>query len=96
MRIWTQIKIVGHRSKFEELDSGSDHITVVESLIKWALDEIYKSRLIIKFAFVPRTKSFNRFQIRPSVRLNNSEFSEMCTNSLDNQRLTRARNRNFH
>ena len=27
-------KIVGHRSRFEELDSGSDQITVVESLIK--------------------------------------------------------------
>jgi hypothetical protein len=26
-------KIVKHRSKFEELDSGSDQITVVESLI---------------------------------------------------------------
>jgi hypothetical protein len=26
-------KIVGHRSKFEELDSGSDQIKVVESLI---------------------------------------------------------------
>jgi hypothetical protein len=89
-------KRVRHRSKFEELDSGSDHITVVESLIKWALDEIYKSRLIIKFAFVPRIKVFNRFQIRPSVRLNNSKFGEMCTNSLDNQRHTRARNTNFY
>ena len=27
-------KIVEHRSRFEELDSGSDQITVVESLIK--------------------------------------------------------------
>jgi hypothetical protein len=46
-------------------------------LIKWALDEIYKSRLIIEFAFVPRNKSFNRLQIRPSVRPNKSEFGEM-------------------
>ena len=82
--------------KVEESDSGSDQLTVVESLIKWALDEIYKSRLIIKFAFVPRIKVFNRFQIRPSVRLNNSEFDEMCTNSMDNQRHMRARNRDFH
>jgi hypothetical protein len=27
-------KIVGHRSKFEELDSDIDQITAVESLIK--------------------------------------------------------------
>jgi hypothetical protein len=27
-------KIVGHRSRFEELDSGSDQTTAVESLIK--------------------------------------------------------------
>jgi hypothetical protein len=27
-------KIVEHRSKFEELDSGSNQITVIESLIK--------------------------------------------------------------
>jgi hypothetical protein len=27
-------KIVGHRSRFEKLDSGSDQLTVVESLIK--------------------------------------------------------------
>jgi hypothetical protein len=56
----------------------------------------YKSRMINELAFVPRNKSFNRLQIRPSVRLNNSEFGEMCTNSLDNQRHTRVRNRNFH
>jgi hypothetical protein len=34
VRVRTQIKIIGHRSGFEELDSGLDQITVVESLIK--------------------------------------------------------------
>jgi hypothetical protein len=33
LRVRTRSKIVGHRSRFEELDSGSDQITVVESLI---------------------------------------------------------------
>jgi hypothetical protein len=77
LRVRTRIKIVGHRSRFEELDSGSDQITVVESLIERALDEIYKSRMIFEFAFVLRNKSFNRLQIWPSVRLNNSEFGEL-------------------
>jgi hypothetical protein len=44
------------------LDSGSDQIKAIESLIKCALDEIFKSRLIIEFAFVPRNKSSNRLQ----------------------------------
>ena len=48
--------MVGHRSKVEESDSGSDQITVVESLIECALDEIYKSRMIFEFAFVLRIK----------------------------------------
>jgi hypothetical protein len=56
LRVRTLIKIVGHRSGFEELDSGSDQITVVEILIKWASDEIYNSRMIFEFAFVPRIK----------------------------------------
>jgi hypothetical protein len=34
-------------------------------------------RWIIEFVFVPRIKSFNRLQIRPPVRSNNSEFGEM-------------------
>jgi hypothetical protein len=33
LRVRIRIKIVEHRSKFEELDSGSDQITVVEGLI---------------------------------------------------------------
>ena len=49
-------KIVGHRSKFEELDSGSNQITAIESLIKRASDEIYKSRMIFEFAFMLRIK----------------------------------------
>jgi hypothetical protein len=96
LRVRTRIKIVGHQPGFEELDSGSDQITFVESLIKRASDEIYNSRWIIEFVFVPRNKSFNRLQIWPSVRLNNSESDEMCTNSLDNQRHMRARNRDFY
>jgi hypothetical protein len=59
------------------LDSDTARLAIVERLIKWALDEIYKSRLIIEFAFVSRNKSFNRLQIRPSVRLNNAEFGEV-------------------
>jgi hypothetical protein len=47
--------------------------------------------MIFEFAFVLRNKSFNRLQIRPSVRLNNSEFGEMWMNNPDNQRHTRAR-----
>lgn len=54
MRVRTRIKIVGHRSRFEESDSGTDQLTIVESLIKWALDEIYKSRMIFEFAFALR------------------------------------------
>jgi hypothetical protein len=56
----------------------------------------HKSRMINELAFVSRIKVFNRLQIWPSVRLNNSEFSEMCMNSLDNQRHTQERDRNFH
>jgi hypothetical protein len=77
LRVRTQIKIVGHRSNIEKLDSDTARLAAIERLIKWALDEIYKSRLIIEFAFVPRNKSFNRLQIRPSARLNNFEFGEM-------------------
>ena len=33
---------------------GTDQLTIVESLIKWALDEIYKSRMIFEFAFALR------------------------------------------
>ena len=69
-------KIVRHRSRFEELDSDTARLTTVERLIKRALDKIYKSRMIPEFAFV-ENKSFNRLQIRPYVRLNNSKFSEM-------------------
>jgi hypothetical protein len=32
--------------------------------------------MIFKFAFVPRSKSFNRLKIWSSVRLNNFEFGE--------------------
>jgi hypothetical protein len=96
VRVRARIKIVGHRSGLEELDSNSDQITAVESLIKWASDEIYNPRWIIEFVFVPRIKSFNRLQNWPSVRLNNSEFGEMWMNNLDNQRHTRVRNRNFY
>ena len=69
-------KIVRHISRFEELDSDTARLATVEHLIKWALDEIYKSRLVIEFAFVSRDKSFNRLQNWPSVRLSNSEFGE--------------------
>jgi hypothetical protein len=41
------------------LDSDTARLATVEHLLKWALDEIYKSRLIIEFAFVSRDKSFN-------------------------------------
>jgi hypothetical protein len=44
---------------------------------------IYNSRMIFEFAFIPRTKSFNRLQIRHSSRSNSSEFGEVFTiNSL--------------
>jgi hypothetical protein len=52
-------KIIRHRPKFEELDSDTARLAIIEHLIKWALDEIYKSRLIVEFAFVSRDKSFN-------------------------------------
>jgi hypothetical protein len=70
-------KIVGHRSKFEEL-------ATVERLIKWALDGIYKSRMINKLAFVPRNKSFNRLQIWPSGDWVKSEIGETFTSNLIN------------
>jgi hypothetical protein len=44
---------------------------------------------------VPRIKVLTGSKNWPSVRLSNSEFGEMCMNSLDNQRHTRARNRDF-
>jgi hypothetical protein len=74
VRIW--IKIVGHRSRFEESDSDTARLSTVERLIKRALDEFDKLRMIIEFAFVPRNKSFNRLQNWSFVRLRNSEFSE--------------------
>jgi hypothetical protein len=68
----------------EESDSDTDRLATVESLIKWALDEIYKSRLIIEFAFMPRNKSFNRLQIRHLSRLNSSKFGETFMSKLIN------------
>jgi hypothetical protein len=55
-----------------------------------SLDGSYETILTFEFAFALRNKSFNRLQIWPSVRLNNSEFDEMRMSSLDNQRQTRA------
>jgi hypothetical protein len=45
-----------------KLDSDTARLATVERLIKRALDEIYKSRMINKLAFTPRNKSFNRLQ----------------------------------
>jgi hypothetical protein len=78
-------KIVGHRSKVEESDSGSDQITIVESLIEWALDGIYKSRMINELAFMPRNKSFNKLQIWPSGDRVKSEIGETFTSNLINR-----------
>ena len=76
MRVRSRINF-GHRSSIEKSESDTARLAAVERLIKRALDEFDKLRMIIEFAFVPRNKSFNRLQIRPSVRLNNSEFGEM-------------------
>jgi hypothetical protein len=49
-----------------------------------SLDRIYKSRLIIEFAFVPRNKSFNRLQIWLFLRSNNSKFGQTFMSNLIN------------
>jgi hypothetical protein len=63
VRVRTRIKIVGHRSRFEESGSDTARLATVERLIKWALDEIYKSRWINELAFVPRIKVLTRSKI---------------------------------
>jgi hypothetical protein len=77
LRVRTQIKIVRHRSKFEELDSGSYQITAIESVLERALDEIYKSRLINESAFAPRIKVLTCSKIGYFSRSNNFEFGEL-------------------
>jgi hypothetical protein len=67
----------GHRSSIEKSESDTARLAAVERVIKCALDEFDKLRMITEFAFVPRNKSFNRLQIWPSVRLINFEFGEM-------------------
>jgi hypothetical protein len=47
--------------------------------------------MIFRVCVRVENKSFNRLQIRPSVRLNNSGFGEMWMNNPDNQRHMRAR-----
>jgi hypothetical protein len=44
--------------KVEESDSGSDQITAVESLIKWASDEFDKLRMIIEFRIRAQKQKF--------------------------------------
>ena len=58
MRVRVRIKIVGHRSRFEESDSDTARLATVERLIKRALDEFDKLRMIIEFRIRAEKQKF--------------------------------------